>query len=160
MRASVAALSAAALVVGFLQQGAHAAENLRLAPRLSFSDDSSSSFPITGEHLGDADVGGGRATLVFFGAAHCWNTNREAERLVALYPKFRDSVRFVVVDVSHPSDAQRPLLAAHYRGYIPTVVVFAPDGKLLYARSGETASARGDTAGLAKLLDQALGRAE
>jgi hypothetical protein len=58
----------------------HPADNPRLAPDLSFTDDSSSRFPIEGEHLEEADVGNGRATIALFGTAHCWNTNREAER--------------------------------------------------------------------------------
>src|SRR5437899_12997636 len=62
-----------------------AAENLELAPGLRFTDDSSNSFPIQGDHLGDAAFGKGRAAVAFFGASHCWNTNREAERLLALY---------------------------------------------------------------------------
>jgi hypothetical protein len=32
-------------------------------------------------------------------------------------------VRFIVVDVSHPSEAHRPLLRAHDQGFIPTVTV-------------------------------------
>src|SRR6058998_2408731 len=91
-----------------------AAENLTLAPGLSFTDDSSDSFPIRGDHLGDAEFGKGRAAVAFFGASNCWNTNREAERLVALYPMFRDRVSFIIVDVNHPSNAQRPLLKAYY----------------------------------------------
>src|SRR5262249_25824789 len=67
-----------------------AADNLRLASGLSFTDDSSADFPIRGDHLEDAERRPGRATVMFFGASHCWNTNREAERLVALYPKYRD----------------------------------------------------------------------
>jgi len=134
---------------------AYGADNLRLAPGLSFSDDSSASFPIAGEHLDDAAVGEGRATIAFFGTAHCWNTNREAERLVALYPKYRDRVRFVIVDVEHPSDDQRALIAQHYHGAIPTVVVLAPDGKVLYSRSGETGGTRGDTTRLDQLLGDA-----
>lgn len=129
-----------------------AAENLKLAPGLSFVDDSSSAFPIEADHLGDADVGQGRGSIVFFGAAHCWNTNREAERLVALYPRFRDRVRFTVVDVNRPSEAQRPLLEKYYRGSIPTLVVFTADGKVLYSEAGETASQRGDTRALERLL--------
>lgn len=137
---------------------AYGADDLHLAPGLSFSDDSSASFPIAGEHLDDAVVGDGRATIAFFGTAHCWNTNREAERLVALYPKYRDRVRFVVVDVEHPSDDQRALIAQHYRGAIPTVVVLAPDGKVLYSRAGETAGTRGDTTKLDRLLGDAIAR--
>jgi hypothetical protein len=147
--------AAAAIWLLALTRMALAAENLSLAPDLSFTDDSSNSFPIQGDSLGDAEFGKGRAAVVFFGASHCWNTNREAERLVALYPKFRDRVSFIVVDVNHPSEAQRPLLKAHYQGYIPTLVVFAPDGTVLYARSGETADARGDSSALDALLSRA-----
>src|SRR5262245_17313967 len=67
-----------------------AADKLRLAPNLSFTDDSSTDFPIRGDHLDEVKPRPGRATVLFFGASHCWNTNREAERLVALYPKYRD----------------------------------------------------------------------
>jgi hypothetical protein len=133
-----------------------AAENLTLAPDLSFTDDSSSNFPIQGDSLGAAELGKGRPAVVFFGASHCWNTNREAERLVALYPKFRDRVSFTIVDVNHPSEAQRPLLSAYYKGYIPTLIVFAPDGTVLYARSGETAAKRGDAGALEALLSRAV----
>jgi hypothetical protein len=155
MRTLLCALAAASAVL--TARAAPAAENLTLAPGLSFVDDSSDRFPIQGERLDDAEVGGGRPAIVFFGAAHCWNTNREAERLVALYPRFRDRVRFVIVDVNHPSDAQRPLLAAHYHGTIPTLVVFGAGGGVLYARAGETATARGDTAALQALLRHAAG---
>ena len=142
--------------VGLANHRAGAAENLRLAPELSFTDDSSSRFPIEGDRLGDGEIGNGRVTLVFFGAAHCWNTNREAERVVSLYPKFRDRVRFVIVDVNRPSNAQRALLGKHYEGYIPTLALFASDGKLLFARPGETARKRGDTSALDARLTQAL----
>ena len=99
---------AAALLVGCVALVAttvRAADDLHLAPGLSFTDDSSDAFPIRGRHLADASTGDGKATIVFFGASNCWNTNREAERLVSLYPKYKDRVRFVVVDVAHPSDA-------------------------------------------------------
>ena len=139
-----------------LAVSALAADNLTLAPGLSFTDDSSDNFPIRGDHLADAEVVEGRAAVVFFGASNCWNTAREAERLVALYPKFRDLVSFIVVDVNHPSEAQRPLLKAHYKGYIPTLVVFARNGTVLYARSGETANKRGDTSALDSLLSRAV----
>jgi hypothetical protein len=134
---------------------AQAAENLRLAPNLSFSDDSSSAFPIQGDDLGSARIEAGKGVLAFFGAAHCWNTNREAERVVALYPKFRDRVRFVVVDVERPSEAQRELVARHYRGSIPTVVVWDRSGRVVYSAAGETAETRGDTRSLETLLEAA-----
>jgi hypothetical protein len=136
---------------------ARGATDLHLAPGLSFTDDSSDDFPIRGEGLEDAESRPGRATVMFFGASHCWNTNREAERLVALYPKYRDRVRFIIVDVNGPSAGQRPLMQSYYRGSIPTLVVLAPDGKPVYARAGETARTRGDTRGLDSLITRALG---
>jgi hypothetical protein len=133
---------------------AHAAGDLHLAPDLSFTDDSSSNFPIAGS-LGDAKVAGDRATIMFFGTAHCWNTNREAERLVALYPKYRDKIDFVVVDVNNPSPAQQPLIAKYYRGFIPTIAVIDRKGEVIYNRAGETADTRGDTSKLEALLNSA-----
>src|ERR1700745_3243305 len=121
------------------------ADDLPLARGLSFTDDSSDSFPIRGEHLEDAASRPERATVMFFGASHCWNTNREAERLVALYPKYRGRVSFIVVDVNPPAASQRALLNTYYRGSIPTLVILARDGALLYAQPGETARTRGDT---------------
>ena len=138
-------------------QPAAAADNLRLASGLSYTDDSSTNFPIVGDHLDDGEVARGHAALVFIGASHCWNTNREAERVVTLYPRFRDRVHFVIIDADHPSTAQRPLLDAHYHGMIPTVVVLDPTGAVVYERAGETASTRADSRTLEALLDKASG---
>jgi hypothetical protein len=134
---------------------AFAASDLHLAPDLSFTDDSSSNFPIAGDSIGDATIATDRATIMFFGTAHCWNTNREAERLVALYPKYRDRIDFVIVDVDHPSAPQQALMAKYYRGFIPTIAVVDRKGEIIYDRAGETASTRGDTAELETLLNSA-----
>jgi hypothetical protein len=133
----------------------HAASDLHLAPDLSFTDDSSSNFPIAGNSIGDAKIAGDRATIMFFGTAHCWNTNREAERLVALYPKYRDKIDFVIVDLDHPSPSQQPLIAKYYRGLIPTITVIDRKGEVIYDRAGETAGARGDASKLEALLNSA-----
>ena len=45
------------------------------------------------DHVLDVDPSGSGGT------AHCWNTNREAERFVALARRRGESVRFLVVDV-------------------------------------------------------------
>ncbi|HYK64497.1 MAG TPA: hypothetical protein VEY94_06105 [Patescibacteria group bacterium] len=131
------------------------ASDLKLAPNLSFTDDSSPNFPIEGKNLSGGSVAGDHATVIFFGTANCWNTAREAERLVALYPQYKNKVHFVVVDLRSPSLAQQPLIARYYRGYIPTIAVIDSNGNVLYDRAGETASQRGDTSGLQKLLDSA-----
>ena len=131
------------------------ATDLKLAPDLSFSDDSSSNFPIEGKNLSDGSIAADHATVMFFGTANCWNTAREAERLVQLYPRYKDKIRFVVVDLRSPSLAQQALIARYYHGYIPTIAVIDSAGKVLYDRAGETASERGDTSNLQKLLDSA-----
>ena len=134
---------------------AHAASDLHLAPNLSFSDDSSSNFPIAGNSIGDAKVASDRATIMFFGTAHCWNTNREAERLVALYPKYKDKIDFVIVDLNNPGPGQDALITKYYKGAIPTIAVVDAKGNVIYDRAGETAWSRGDTSKLQALLDSA-----
>src|SRR6202041_2599369 len=129
------------------------ATDLKLAPDLSFTDDSSPNFPIVGKNLSDGSVAADHATVMFFGTANCWNTAREAERLVQLYPQYKDKIRFVVVDLRNPSLAQQALIGRYYHGYIPTIAVIDRDDKVLYDRAGETASERGDTGNLQKLLD-------
>jgi hypothetical protein len=129
------------------------AGDLKLAPGLSFSDDSSPNFPIEGKNLSTGSLAGDRATVIFFGTANCWNTAREAERLVQLYPRYKDKIHFVVVDLRNPSAEQRGLIARYYHGYIPTIAVIDRNGNVLYDRAGETASQRGDTSNLQKLLD-------
>ncbi len=131
------------------------ASDLKLAPSLSFSDDSSPNFPIEGKNLSDGSIANDQATVIFFGTANCWNTAREAERLVQLYPQYKDKIRFVVVDLRSPSPAQRALIARYYHGYIPTIALIDRTGNVLYDRAGETANQRGDTSNLQKLLDSA-----
>jgi hypothetical protein len=163
MKPNIKALTIAASVAAILIFGVvlatevsdPPASDLKLAPDLSFSDDSSPNFPIEGKNLSDGSIAGDHATVIFFGTANCWNTAREAERLVQLYPRYKDKIRFVVVDLRSPSLAQRPLIARYYNGYIPTIAVIDSAGKVLYDRAGETANERGDTSNLQKLLDSA-----
>ena len=136
-------------------KGAGGAANLVLAPSLSFTDDSSANFPIRGENLKDGKIASDRPTLVFFGTSHCFNTNREAERFVALYGKEKDAARFLVVDLDSPSAEQRALVARFYAGFIPTLAVLDAKGRVIYNRSGETARQRGDISGLEEILDRA-----
>lgn len=146
-------LMALVLMIGVPVQ---AADNLTLASNLSFVDDSSPNFPIEAKHLDDAAIASDRPTVIFFGTAHCWNTAREAERLVALYPLSRDYVHFVVVDLNHASPAQQRLANKYYPGYIPTLAIFDKSGRLVYDRAGETAADRGDTRHLHELIESAL----
>ena len=131
-----------------------AASDLKLAPKLSFDDDSSPNFPIQGSGMSDG-LAPGEATVIFFGTSNCWNTAREAERLVHLYPRYQGRMHFVIVDLNSVSPEQKPLVARYYRGAIPTIAVIDARGKLLYDRAGETARNRGDTNNLQTLLDSA-----
>ncbi len=135
---------------------ARAATDLMLARNLSFTDDSSPNFPIEGKDLGDATVARGLPTVIFFGTSHCWNTAREAERLVALYPRYSDRVHIVIVDLRRATPAQQRLADQYYPGYIPTLAIFDKTGRLIYDRAGETAPKRADTSHLQALIDSAL----
>jgi hypothetical protein len=135
--------------------GPGGAANLTLAPNLSFTDDSSSNFPIRGERLSEGRIASDRPTAIFFGTSHCWNTNREAERFVRLYEKEKETARFLVVDLDHPSADQKPLVSRLYDGRIPTIAFLDKAGQVVYARSGETARERGDSSRLEELLKQA-----
>jgi hypothetical protein len=129
------------------------ASDLMLAPKLSFDDDSSPNFPIQGQNLSEGSIASGEATVVFFGTSNCWNTAREAERLVQLYPRFRDRIRFVIVDLNHVGPEQEGLVSRYYHGYIPTIAAIDSKGNVIYDRAGGTASTRGDTSNLQRLLD-------
>ena len=145
------ALLAHLTVVSVLPAGA--ASDLTLARNLSFDDDSSQHFPIQGHNLSDGPGGPGEATIIFFGTSNCWNTAREGERLVKLYPQFRNRVHFVIVDLRNVSPAQQPLVSHYYHGYIPTITALSSGGHVIYNRAGETALNRGDTGNLQRLLD-------
>lgn len=132
--------------------GTGGATRLSLAPGLSFTDDSSSAFPIRGDNLADGKIASDRPTVIFFGTSHCWNTNREAERFVLLYQKHRDEARFLVVDAASPAPEQRALVARLYRGFIPTLAFLDRHGKVVFNRAGETAHDRSDVSELERLL--------
>jgi hypothetical protein len=132
---------------------AGAASDLRLAPNLSFDDDSSPNFPIQGQNLAGGSPASGEATVIFFGTSNCWNTAREAERLVKLYPQFQNRIHFVIVDLRKIAPEQETLVSRYYQGYIPTIAAIDSRGNVLYDRAGETGSTRGDTSNLRRLLD-------
>ncbi len=165
------ATAAAALLVGALwasekthgalvvaTPGPGGASGLTLAPSLSFTDDSSSNFPIRGEELKDGKIASDRPTAIFFGTAHCWNTNREAERFVALYAMEKENARFLVVDLDRPTADQKPLVSRFYKGYIPTLAFLDRSGAVVYNQSGETARQRGDVSRLEEILRKAKGQ--
>jgi hypothetical protein len=138
--------------------GPGGASRLTLAPDLSFTDDSSSNFPIRGEDLKDGRIASDRPTAIFFGTSHCWNTNREAERFVALYAKEKETARFLIVDLDRPATDQKPLVSRFYKGYIPTLAFLDRSGAVVYNQAGETARQRGDVSRLEEILRKAKGQ--
>lgn len=149
------ALAASDSTIAVAPAGPGGAVALTLAPNLSFTNDSSSNFPIRGQNLQDGTIASDRPTVIFFGTSHCWNTNREAERFVALYQKTSKTARFLVVDLEHPSFDQRVLVSTFYHGSIPTLAFLDLNGKTVYDEAGETSGRRGDTARLEELMDKA-----
>jgi hypothetical protein len=135
--------------------GPGGAVSLTLASNLSFIDDSSSDFPIRGANLGDSRIASDRPTAIFFGTSHCWNTNREAERFVALYALEGENARFLVVDLERPSAEQRALVSRFYRRYIPMLAFLDRFDRVIYNEAGETANDRGDISRLGEILRKA-----
>jgi hypothetical protein len=153
-------LAAMVLAVGLLMAGdsGGGATNLSLAPDLSFTDDSSANYPIRGQNLGDGRIASDRPTAIFMGTAHCWNTNREAERFVELYRKHPAEARYIVVDLDHPSADQKKIVSRFSTGFIPTLAVLDRTGKVVYHRAGETSRERGDARALEEILERAKGK--
>ncbi len=118
---------------------AFAADDLKLKHGVSFNQDLDTGFPILGSNLEDCKFAAGIPTLLFFGASGDLNTNRQAKRLVDLYRKLPEkSVKFIVIDVDHPANAEaKTLITSHYKGYIPCEVLFDKSGKQLWTHDGE-----------------------
>ena len=59
----------------------------------------------------------------------------------------------MIVDLNHIAPEQQALVSQYYHGYIPTITAIDSKGSVIYNRAGETASTRGDTSNLQRLLD-------
>ena len=125
--------------IAFSGQRTFAAEDLRLKEGISFEQDSDNGFPISAAKMDDDKVEVGKPAFIFFGASADINTNRQAKRVIDLYNKFREArVKFIVIDVDHPS---RPggaaLVRKYYRGYIPFEVILNSKGEENWSQIGE-----------------------
>ena len=115
------------------------AENLRLQENISYFHDLDTGFPIVGDRMDDVSLAIQNPTLVFFGASGDLNTNRQSRRLVALYHKYYvRNLKFVVIDVDKPLNAETTrLIKNYYPGYIPSQILFRPNGKPCWTHTGE-----------------------
>ncbi len=121
------------------QAQARGAEDLSLRPGLSFNQDIDNGFPIVGNKLDDTSFDNLKPTFIFFAASGDLNANRQAKRVVDIYHKLApNSVKFIIIDVDHPSDERgRTLIKDFYKGYIPAQVLLDRRGKLIWQRAGE-----------------------
>lgn len=134
----------------FLLPSCQAAENLRLRPGISFVHDLDKGFPIIAEHMEDVKIEAGKTNLVFFAASGDLNSNRQSRRLVDLYKKYKDQIKFIVIDVDHPGSAEtKQLIKAYYQGYIPQQVIVDKQGRTFWTHLGESD-------GIAAQLDKCL----
>lgn len=116
-----------------------AADDLKLRPGVSFTQDLDSGFPIVASNMDDCRCDGGSPALIFFGASGDLNTNRQAKRVVDIYHKVNPKeIKFVVIDVDHPvNDDAKKMIKNYYRGYIPFEVVLDKSGKVSWSQIGE-----------------------
>jgi hypothetical protein len=127
--------SAVILVVGMVP--AFAGENLRINPKLDYTNDSQNGPLITGDQMKDG-VAAEKPAYVFMYGEGCFNSKRQARHTVSLYEKYRGQVQFVIIDLDHSlSSAQQELRKKYYKGYIPHVVVLDSSGAALYNSAGE-----------------------
>jgi hypothetical protein len=130
----------AALCLSFIAVAAQAAENLRLARGISYDTDLDKQFPIIADKMDDVAIEPGKPTYIFFGAPGDLNTNRHAKRVVDLYKRFKtNGVKFIVIDVDHPTPEGKALIKSYYQGYIPAQVVLDKNGSTTWTHSGEVA---------------------
>lgn len=114
------------------------AENLRLRPDISFTQDAGSGFPVLADKLDDVAIEPGKPNLIFFGAAKNLNTNRQAKRLVDLYKKNAGTMKFIVIDVDNaPTDAAKELVRKYYQNYVPSQILIDGSGKQVWSQVGE-----------------------
>lgn len=120
-----------------------AAENLRLRPDISFTQDAGSGFPIVAEKMDDVAIEPGRPNFIFFGAAKNLNTNRQAKRLCDLYKKNAGTTKFIVIDVDNPpNEAAKALMKQYYQHYVPAQILLDKNGKQVWSQVGEVQKGR------------------
>jgi hypothetical protein len=141
----------AAIGILTLVARARAGENLRLNSHLDYSSDREDGPLITGDHMNEGAVADKPNYVIIYGEG-CFNSKRQARRTVSLYEKYKDRVKFVVVDLDQKrSSSQQQLVKQFYQGYIPQVVILDKSGKAVYNSSGEV-----DESSLSSLLDRAV----
>lgn len=117
---------------------ANAAENLKLLPGISFTQDDGPGFPIVGDKMDDCAIEPGKPTFIFFGAAQHMHTNRQAKRLCDLYKRNAATTKFIIIDVDNPpNEMARQLLRQYYQSYVPAQLMLDANGKQVWSQIGK-----------------------
>lgn len=115
-----------------------AADQLKLRDGISFVQDTDTGFPILGERMDDVTVESGKSAVIFFGASGDLNTNRQAKRIVDAYNKYAGKLKFIIIDVDRPVNAEATkLVKTYYKGYIPFEVIIGKSGSVSWSKTGE-----------------------
>jgi hypothetical protein len=117
------------------------AENLRMNPRLDYMKNGAQGPLILGDHIDDV-VEQGVPNFIIIYAEFCYNAKRQALRTVELYKDYRDSVHFVVIDLSQPlTPAQIDLFKKYFSADFPHTIILDSLGKTVFDYVGETPAA-------------------
>jgi len=118
-----------------------AAENLHMNPRLDYMKNGVQGPLILGDHMDDV-VEQSVPNFILFYAEFCYNAKRQALRTVELYKDYKDSVHFVVMDLSQPlTPAQIDLFKKYLSPYFPHIIILDSLGKPVFDYIGETPAA-------------------
>ena len=115
-----------------------AAENLRMSPGLDYMKNGVQGPLIVGDHMDDV-VEQGVPNFIFIYAEFCYNAKRQALRSVELYKDYKQSVHFVVMDLSQPlTPAQMDLFKKYLSASFPHIIILDSLGKPVFDYIGET----------------------
>ena len=118
-----------------------AAENLRMSPGVDYMKNGVQGPLILGEHMDDV-VEQGVPNFIFIYAEFCYNAKRQALRTVELYKDYKQSVHFVVMDLSQPlTPAQIDLFKKYLSASFPHMIILDSLGKPVFDYIGETPAA-------------------
>ena len=118
-----------------------AAENLRMNPRVDYMKNGAQGLLILGDHMDDV-VQRGVPNFIIIYAEFCYNAKRQALRAVELYRDYKDSVHFVVIDLSQPlTPAQIDLFKKFLSADFPHIIILDSLGKPVFDYIGETPAA-------------------
>jgi hypothetical protein len=118
-----------------------AAEDLRMSPSVDYMKNGVQGPLILGDHMDDV-VEQGVPNFIFIYAEFCYNAKRQALRTVELYKDYKQSVHFVVMDLSQPlTPAQIDLFKKYLSASFPHIIILDRLGKPVFDYIGETPAA-------------------